>query len=188
MVDKPFEWVDPGAEISIDCRRYRGNVFIESANYCTVPHIMISDEGNQIWTREFCWNFVPYPQDHNYGGWLTLPCSYGAVNVADSDDACAWEAASSSTSEQESIDTPLDEFDGGDIFVEGHGEPAICHDDVWEDGPDLDTTVKDAFETHDLVNYSPSSGDQIEENEDDLPPFDDWYQSIAQRTQSLTPN
>lgn len=151
------------------------------------PHILISDEGNQIFTPKYIANFTPQPQDHGYGRFLITPWSQKVVNRADSDDASAWEAGSSSASEQESVATPLDDLQPGDVFMED-GEPIIDHGDSWQDELPSEKVEEEAdfFEDHSSSHWAITCPTIFEDEEDDdLPPFDDWYQSIAERTQDV---
>lgn len=186
-VEKPFAWVDPGAYIAVECRRWLGNqLYIESTKPFRSPHILLSTCGAQEWTEEFSWNFTPSPQNYNFGNWLTVPWATSVINCADSDDAGAWDADAYS-SEDESLDTPRCEYVDINVFELSDDEHAAPHDAMWQERvvlSDSEAIGKVHFDERDFPERPTSSCSFYDDDDEegDLPPFDDWYQSIAERT------
>lgn len=163
-------------------QRLLGTTIIDSHCPFRVPHIMINAPPPQDpWVP---WNNATNnPQDHGYGNCLIVPCSsVGVINTHVAGDCLSfiddWTVDPSENSQcgTPTPETPVDDEDLSFFFV--------------RPGDDIGSGVEDSndypgildFET--VSNKLPCSPDvpqpsrsilSIEEDEEDLPPFDDWY-------------
>lgn len=160
-------------------------LIIDSVNPFIAPHIVISEAAAQNpWVLDGI--YAP-PQNCNYGQYLTHP-SHSCVGPC-----CL------STYSQYNLPSPAQEFlppveEGIGIEAEEEELFQECEDES-DLGSDSDsssdallTPQDDAFlDTSPMLckgvrDASPEPQSfYIDEDDDDLPPFDDWYQSIAQR-------
>lgn len=177
-------------------RYHRATLVLDSIMPFSVPHIIINGAPPQSpWVS---WgNVVSDPQDCRFGGLLTVPhpaVSY--INRLDPFDLeAAWEPDASVWSESDASDeisrpgsplpeTPLDaeggyatgsRFFGGDDDDDDNGVyPMDKYGSLAHDG------MPSAPRPCEVI---PEEPEYIEDDEDDLPPFDDWYKGIAERAQ-----
>lgn len=194
-LERPFQWTDPAESLLSYHRNQPRSLILDSTQPFSVPHIIIEEaELQDPYMAEYA-NRVPSPQDYGFGQWLTVPCSrlinvtptswdsdddegddfYGQVIFARTSDLdtlapelCPDQSSSSSESESPtSLATPLDtSWLDGSLF----SDEVACKDkrsSVFDEPDDYHRSVSD---------YG------FDEDEDDLPPFDDWYTDIARRS------
>jgi hypothetical protein len=181
----------PQAILSI-FRYQRGTIILESPHPCTVPHIVISDALPQPPT--IAWdNSVPDPQDHGFGRYLTvMGRSVSYVNDPAEDEAWKWWGGEVEEADMYDMgmDTDLESCPDSPVPVsplplegEDFAFPIVDVKDKYEDaGVEMNTYVgKSAVSP-------PSPAVHVEDQDDDdsdLPPFDDWYLAVLERTRHL---
>lgn len=184
--------------------REKNTILIDSADPFVAPHIVIHEAPMQDY-REIEEVFIPF-QLCMYGRYLTLPhceCSgpccqqyyflsptlaspppaVEPVARQEVDDIVTFEAAGTVPCELEEIVTreteelfeSEDESDSGNDSDSSSDTPTTPQDGEFTDLPAELAKTEEAWAPQ-LDLYVDEEGD-----EDDLPPFDDWYQSIAQR-------
>ncbi|KAI0346845.1 hypothetical protein BDW22DRAFT_464633 [Trametopsis cervina] len=171
--ERPFVWSDPAApllEYYGSCRDAR---IIDSITPFSVPHIIIHEAPDQTpW--EACENRVVVPQNCAYLMVPGTPCH--CPPVVPSQTEAAPELVVSTISDDDelsSVDSEADEeFES--TTEESDSESAL---DTPKDG------VFRFMVPDDIPSACPTFGHDfaLEEDDDELPPFDDWYQEIAQR-------
>jgi hypothetical protein len=167
-------------------QRLLGTTIIDSHSPFRVPHIIINAPPPQdLWIP---WNNATNdPQDHGYGRLLIVPSpSVGVINASVED----WEVYSSSDSsaagstvdpsESSQTGTPMPETPMDDVDLSFF---------IARPGDDIGGGMVDNF-YYPGLSFEPNSNElpcapdppqpyrpifSIEEDEDDLPPFDDWY-------------
>lgn len=172
---------------------------IDSVQPFSVPHIVIEEAFLEDPWQAFV-NHTVNPQDCRFGFYLTVPASQVEfVNVC----------PPAEDEDESDDDHILDGFGNAYISWDSESEPDSpeepCtpdsglfhpHDDMveWKDSshtqsPDPETTISgEKFDPP-----SPNVDSNVtritfvdDDDEDDLPPFDDWYLSIAQRAAQST--
>jgi len=178
-IEKPFMWSDPAEPVLLESSRLLGTTIIDSHCPFRVPHIIINaPPPPHPWISLN--NATSDPQDHGYGQFLTVPSlSVSVINAP----AEGWEDDISSDSSSlimdlsESIsrpstplpETPID--DNLEFFFSQPGE------DI---GDDMTNGFFQLIPVPSMICAEgpprpPRPIFTIEEDEDDLPPFDDWY-------------
>jgi hypothetical protein len=168
-------------------QRLLGTTIIDSHAPFRVPHIIINAPPPQdLWIP---WsNATNNPQDHGYGRFLIVPSpSVEVINTSMEED---WEIHSSSDSfaidltvdlsESSQPGTPMPETPLDDVDFNFYVRP----------GDDIGGEMENSFDYSSFLDFGPISNKLpcapelpqpprpifiIEEDEDDLPPFDDWY-------------
>ncbi|KAF8238948.1 hypothetical protein L208DRAFT_1374871 [Tricholoma matsutake] len=175
----PYVWSDPA-------ERLRGTTIIDSHSPFRVPHIIINAPPPQdLWIP---WNnAINKPQDHGYGRFLIVPSSSVEVINTSIEDRNVYSLSNSSVagltvdpSESSRPGTPTPQTPVDDVDLSFF---------VVRPGEDIGGDV-DSFDYPSLLNFKSVSNEppcasdlprssrpifSIEEDEDDLPPFDDWY-------------
>lgn len=185
-------------------RRFRGSTIIDSPAPFTIPHIVISEPPPQNpWIS--CWNHPSNPQDCQWGARLTVPgrcITY--VNPPPSDSSDTESDSDSDYGDEE------DHFDFVDYIASGGMSPRLeapvpatpltvndqCEtiftdEPIQDEGPEFASFLGDSsLRTEDSPVLSCDEIPQMvyevlddEDEEDDLPPFDDWYTSVQSRMQ-----
>lgn len=164
-----------------------GTTIIDSPYPFLAPHIIINAPPPQdFWIG---WNNATNdPQDQGFGQYLVIPSP--SVRVANTAEDSCWESASS-TYFDEAVDqsesppdpgtplpeTPVDERDDLDYFLTRHGDDGDAGMDTgfyYQSLCGLPPIQEEFLETENTKSPSRPIF-SIEEDEDDLPPFDDWY-------------
>ncbi|THH30701.1 hypothetical protein EUX98_g3501 [Antrodiella citrinella] len=177
--EKPLHWTDQAEALLASYSRDPSSLVIDSPRPCTIPHIVITEAPLQDPWEAFV-NNTPNPQDCGYGYYLTVPSALvDHVNVAwpadehTSDDPYFASPLSMSLSECSDDNTGESES-GSDDDLESPLPltPPTSHLEF-----DVDVVMPDACR-----KTAPTATFYVDEDEeDDLPPFDDWYLDIAQR-------
>ncbi|TCD67551.1 hypothetical protein EIP91_012248 [Steccherinum ochraceum] len=188
-VETPFHWTDAAEPLLAHLSRDPSSLIIDSAHPCTTPHIVITEAAPQDpW--EASANNTPNPQDCAFGYYLTVPSpAVDVVNVCEPAHPCCddpyftWAEASEGDGEVEAYD--------GDYDWSHLSESESGSDD---DSPvlltpprrvlPLDVAVSQSDDTCSLSTTTKTEPLRMYEDDDDedgLPPFDDWYMDIAQR-------
>ncbi|OSX59485.1 hypothetical protein POSPLADRAFT_1184248 [Postia placenta MAD-698-R-SB12] len=182
--ERPFHWTDAAEPLLSFFSQTLGATVIDTVTPCTTPHIVIEEPA-----PEQCWalyhNSVPNPQDVGFGHYLTVPSSF--VNYVNAQPDPFEEAADAgmedvdSSSAQDSGGPPTPNSVGpNDVDLVMSSEHAVVtREDESEDVCHADV-VADTMP----YSYSGTGADGYSMGDDDdegLPPFDDWYQSIASR-------
>lgn len=171
-----------------------GTTIIDSIHPFTVPHIIISSPPPQ--DPRIPWsNATNDPQDAGHGRFLTVPSSRSVyINCPDDDDDSSGFAASP-VSPHDFIDS-LDDLSEADSTppctpFAGDGDTAR----FWETSDVVAVTDchQDCGGALRVISQKASSQPTcdatnpffVDEDEDDLPPFDDWYTSVLTRTQLI---
>ncbi|KAH8094869.1 hypothetical protein BXZ70DRAFT_341647 [Cristinia sonorae] len=187
--EKPFEWTDEAEPLLVQHSRDSSSIILDSPYPCTVPHIIITEAPPQD-PFEAQLNNTPNPQDAGYGYYLTVPNIYvDTINVPPP-----------APSPYTSYDDPYFACSSSEITfsededLEGIYESESGSDE--DDSPMLRTPPNLPLEFEDIAlsnngfsgpksDSLSSSSFEFDDNEDDdedsLPPFDDWYLNIAQR-------
>ncbi|KAH9948382.1 hypothetical protein B0H21DRAFT_821051 [Amylocystis lapponica] len=179
-----FRWTDPAEDLLAFFNHCPGTTIIDSVYPCTAPHIVIQEAPPPADPWALWANTTSSPQDYGYGQLLTIPSSFVAfVNVdymscADSCDGYCPTPDGTTAPSPPASDVPFPHTPDRDIF-----DPNL---DTLDESmpPDLATEgtgpskAKDVPLSEDMVC---SGCDIFDEDDDGLPPFDEWYQDIAQR-------
>ncbi|KAF9464871.1 hypothetical protein BDZ94DRAFT_1255445 [Collybia nuda] len=183
----PFVWSDPAEPILATCSKLLGTTIIDSPCPFLLPHIIICTPPPQdFWIP---WNNATNdPQDQSFGNYLIVPSvAVGVINPA---EVSSWESASCAnfdiavdqsesppTPSSSLPDTPVDERDDLDYFLTRHG-------DVGDAGMETDyyhqslrglPPIQEEYLEVESAKLPLRPIFSIEEDEDDLPPLDDWY-------------
>ncbi|KAG1752548.1 uncharacterized protein EDB91DRAFT_1243307 [Suillus paluster] len=160
-----FVWTDCAQHILLASRYSLGISIIESDNPFRAPHIMITAaEPHDPWIS---WSNRLEDQDYDY-----LPSLPQAKFSIESDYS----------RETDLINTPLS-LDDSRYFLTPH--------ETWEMGPDPDHAYPTSeFNTLDKMSVGLSiirceTPEPGFDDEDDLPPFDDWYLSVIERSKVI---
>ncbi|KAH6915113.1 hypothetical protein BKA70DRAFT_566437 [Coprinopsis sp. MPI-PUGE-AT-0042] len=193
-IEKPFVWSDP-AEPILRMAACPGLTLLESYNPFAVPHIMISTPPQQD-------PWIPYsnalndPQDAGFGQYLVVPSRMvDFINFEGSpfnDDDEEFDSFLESSDADSPPDTPEPEtptdLEEGDYFPSTDWQ----YSDDSDEDDDHHATAK-WNSPIDKLDIAPSIVAPLpprpskpifymdDEDEDDLPPLDDWYLSVAAR-------
>lgn len=182
--ERPFHWTDAAEPLLSFFSQTLGATIIDTVTPCTTPHIVIEEPA-----PEQCWalyhNSVPNPQDVGFGQYLTVPSSF--VNYVNAEPDPYEEAPdagmdvddSSSAQESEGPPTP-DSVGPNDVDLVMSSEHEVVMPEVESEDACHADVVADTMP----YPYSGTGADGYSMGDDDdegLPPFDDWYQSIASR-------
>ncbi|CAL1701244.1 unnamed protein product [Somion occarium] len=198
-VEKPFQWTDPAEPLLAYHHRQTRSLILDSAEPFLAPHIIIEEAEPQDPDEPYV-SGTRNPQDYAFGQLLIVPARYvNLINVR--------RLGEDSYDEDEDEDEDDDEDD--EIIGEDEGEYDEVIDEVESleaipdmypdsssdsDGPSspsspLDATWLDYSQFSDEVISKDGPADlfdepeyAIDEDDDELPPFDDWYVSVAQRS------
>ncbi|EGO27660.1 hypothetical protein SERLADRAFT_406684 [Serpula lacrymans var. lacrymans S7.9] len=198
-LEKPFEWSDPAQPLISSCRHFLGVTLLESDRPCTVPHIMISEPAPQNpWVA---WQNAINPQDDTYLSIFPRCITFVGTDelpIHDNDgEARAAELAIDEMDQLESDipsrpdspvpESPPDDDEVGYFHVAADADtcemdPARCYIDPFSQWNQKPT----CYDHSNSAPYSQPSCDiritEFDEDEDDsLPPFDDWYTSVLER-------
>ena len=209
-MEKPFTWTDPAEASAIpwtfagdaltriqpllsDYARQPNTTVIDSVDPFVAPHIVISGAPPQnLWELDCI--YAP-PQHCYYGTYLTHPsfscvgpcCGYGGYWSVEAPQEFLPPVPMDVDEEPLPVDVePEDAFDI-DVDVEDESdEPETDSDDASTDTPmtPQDGAFVDApppLLCEDGVKPASGTYFHIDEDDDGLPPFDDWYTNIAQR-------
>ncbi|KIP12774.1 hypothetical protein PHLGIDRAFT_32674 [Phlebiopsis gigantea 11061_1 CR5-6] len=188
-MERPFTWTDPAEPLLSDYARQPNTIVIDSVAPFIAPHIVISEAPTQNpWELDCI--YAP-PQHCYYGTYLTHPsfscvgpcCSYSAYWSVAPPQEFLPPVPMDVDEEQPTIDVETEDafdVDGGDES----DEPETDSDDASTDTPmtPQDGTFVDAPPPL-FGDGKPAGGVRfhIDEDDEELPPFDDWYRDIAQR-------
>ncbi|KAH9927256.1 uncharacterized protein B0H18DRAFT_1118532 [Fomitopsis serialis] len=201
-LERTFKWTDEAEPLLSYFNHCLDTTVIDSPTPCTVPHIVIQEPASSEPPFAASYhNPTPSQQDCYY---LTVPASF--VHFVN-DESYIW-GSSGRTGEEEEDCAPLLV---GAVEMEAEADSTSASAGSWGEGPDtpcgshyeLGEAIIEEFEDYveqdeDGLRPSPPlaesccaaveepagmvSVDVFEcEEEDELPPFDDWYQSIASR-------
>ncbi|EMD40939.1 hypothetical protein CERSUDRAFT_71183 [Gelatoporia subvermispora B] len=190
-VERPFKWSDPAEPLLSEYGRYLGSTVIDSHKPCSIPHIVIQEPPPQIpWTLDT--GCTPSPQDFGFGYYLTVPspaveyinCEAMPDEERYTEDSAGERTPSSSSdmTEVSSLETlVLDEDYGAPSCAVASDPFALDSDDditpLPSLGPDAKGLLCEKFRSLCLGTFEASWANE----DDDLPPFDTWYQGTASR-------
>ncbi|KAG0709873.1 hypothetical protein DFH29DRAFT_18185 [Suillus ampliporus] len=189
FLEQPFVWTDPAQPILLASRYFSGISVIESDSPFRAPHIMITAAPpHDPWIS---WSNRVEDQDYDYlpvypKRTLTPPINYSSVDVSSvpgphhqgNPDNDSFSIHSDHSRESDLINTPLSLDDSG-CFLTPH--------ETWEmertSSPDhpYPTSEVDALSAG-LAIIRCETPTPDSDDEDDLPPFDDWYLSVIKRS------
>lgn len=202
-LEKPITWSDPALPLFSWFFRHPGTLIIDSATPLTVPHIAITEP--PIWDYNLYVNIhnsTQSPQDAGWGQSLVVPSPVvDFVNLPDDVPFDSGEPTSvySTTSQYVELET---EGDVSELESPSEGCVVGSPDSTVLQTPGLLTPIGEE-EEFDLVVFasiqdshlSPVGGDELlleeapqvvdihcDDEDDDLPPLDGWYQDIAARS------
>ncbi|KAK0491302.1 hypothetical protein IW261DRAFT_80176 [Armillaria novae-zelandiae] len=161
-----YQWTDPAIPLLQSHSHILGTLVLDSINPFRAPHLVITfAPPEDPW---IAWGNQISPQ---YPGWLTVPgpLSVGYWDDEDYllDDHSAMEAAGESDDDVDFLPAAFDQ--------EGDRDEESEPDTTPPGTPEEERTIH-------LETIKEEDEDVWEdEDDDDLPPFDDWYQQIAQR-------
>lgn len=190
-------------------RRFPGTTIIDSLTPFTVPHIMISESPpHNPWTL---WgNSINNPQDCQWGACLTVPGKFvEVVNTPQNEfwftDPESSDSGSDYADEEEHVEfadclalrgtrsrteTPTP---ATPTAIESHSVN-LYHDEATHEeegrefasflGHSSSTDIEEASTDFACAETSRVDYEVYDEDEDDLPPFDEWYTSVLERTQA----
>ncbi|KAI0960462.1 hypothetical protein AcW1_004968 [Taiwanofungus camphoratus] len=188
--ERPFRWTDPAEPLLSLYSHHLGATIIDSATPYTTPHIVIQEPPPQssYWLYE---NTAPSPQDCGFGYYLTVPSPFviNPAGIQDSDLQC--------------LDATLERSCAASPFIE-EIEPLTPEKlDFMDDSlpscmaqlcdiVDREKTESSSLQFNRVATLSGNmlvTGCEVHEydtpdDDDNLPPFDEWYQGIANRSQT----
>ncbi|KZT70372.1 hypothetical protein DAEQUDRAFT_810803 [Daedalea quercina L-15889] len=208
--EKPFQWTDEAEPLLSYFSHCLDTTVIDSSMPCTAPHIVIQDSAADEQYTASHHNPTPSQQDCYY---LTVPSSF--VHFVTHDEPNVWEPEVEPAEDCSSLlvadveaeaEAEADSATAGS-WSEGPATPRGSHFELGEaiieefeeyveedeEGlrpvtPPLSESGCAAVEepaSKVVVNVFECSGEDEGEEEEDLPPFDEWYQSIAGRATSV---
>ncbi|TFK22319.1 hypothetical protein FA15DRAFT_706429 [Coprinopsis marcescibilis] len=195
-IENEFVWTDP-AEPILKCANWPGVVVFESHNPFAVPHIMLCTEPQQDpWIAHS--NAVNDPQDVGFGRYLVVPSRIvNFINVHNTrydddeyDDTFDNLDVSDADSPPDTPEpsTPVDLEDDLDYYspatrwqLDSEQDDQTEHSLIYETPPDKWTYEPRTTKTEMPPRPSRPIFYVEDEEEDDLPPLDDWYLSVASR-------
>ncbi|KAF6762231.1 hypothetical protein DFP72DRAFT_1061500 [Ephemerocybe angulata] len=188
-LEKPFQWTDP-AEPLLETAGYQGvQLLFDSMTPFSVPHILLCTPPAQD-------PWIPYstatndPQDCGFGRYLVVPSQQVSfINMAgdydDDYDICETPSDSEPSTPEPMTppDLEIDSYFWRDPDAYANDNDDEAENDQYDDPEYVAYDRKiDEIETQDIPSRP---GKPIfyfdDEDEDDLPPLDDWYISVARR-------
>jgi len=177
--EKPFRWTDPAEPLLDYHRRNPLSIILDSTTPCTTPHIIIEEAPLQDpW--EACVNSTISPQDCGFGYFLTVPFHHvDFVNVPippplNREDTSEYDTYDDSLMMTPALSESLLLTEDDSSWTPGTDSiPLQSEGSRVEFGKSLDSDM-----SSDIYN----SFDD-EDDEDGLPPLDDWYLTIMRRQQ-----
>jgi hypothetical protein len=176
--ERESQWTDPALPILAQARKYLGTLIIDSPTPSVTPHIIINmPPPYDSYPYVQLSNSTQNPQDSGFGRYLTVPSSFvEVINLPRCEDEGETHLSArgydsiSSILPTPSLLLPIEE--------EAEGELSFCSSEsvCTFFGSEGDQDV-DHCENKDGVCVA-----EDDEDEDDLPPLDDWYLQIASRT------
>lgn len=172
------------------CKYARDTIILDSPCPFVAPHIIISPPPPQNpWNP---WeNATNDPQDCGYGRYLVVPSrSVQFINQpvwepTDTSSSSTWDddadlSESESRPESPEPETPVDEED----TLSKYQQEILDDLDFFNENSLLDLVIPVTEDPAWAKDFSSPSSQMFvdDDDEDDLPPFDDWYQSVARRT------
>ena len=195
-LEQPFIWTDPAESLLSYHRNQPRSLILDSTKPFSVPHIIIEEAELQDPYMAFA-NCIPSPQDYAFGQLLTIPAKGVSFINDDPDDYGAEDFLGqvifagtsdiensvpelcpdqgSSSSESESPTSPSTPLDPSESWLD---DTIYTHDVV----ECTDIPHPSLFTEPDIYCHRSESEYDLDEDEDDLPPFDDWYTDIARRS------
>lgn len=194
-VERPFKWIDPAESLLLTFRRCHGTTIIDSVTPFTVPHIVISEPAPQIpWIPIS--NYPTDPQDCQWGARLTVPAKF--INIVNPPSEAAESDSDSDFSDEERHVNFIEYVSSGGLSSRPETtEPATplaaqdqcksffvdgpVHDEGREFASFLDASpnrTDEALAVPSCDEMLPIDYGALGDDEDDLPPFDDWYTGI----------
>lgn len=184
-LEQPFQWRDPAEFLLSYHRNQPRSLVLDSTQPFSVPHIIIEEAELQPPSVAFA-NCIPSPQDRRFGQMLAVPQRWVAIinDPDDYDEEFAGEviyagtpddsvpelSPDSSSSESESPTSPSTPLDtswlNGSLFSD-EVECKDRHSPLYDEPQDY---------RHSVSEYA------LDEDEDELPPFDDWYTDTIRRS------
>ncbi|KAM6496074.1 hypothetical protein JOM56_008780 [Amanita muscaria] len=191
--EKPFRWTDPAEPFLQRKNQFRGTIVIESPSPFSVPHIIINEPPPQDpWIP---WhNATNSPQDHGFGRYLVVLHRMVLYTNTPESSEDYWGSLFASP-ESENLDPQAYREDtdyGGNFHAEIlHVSENVNIFDSFDESPwtaimdrysaALLKTQEPPFECSGAAGFDQTTEGVTYDDEDELPPFDDWYQSIATR-------
>ena len=208
-LEMPVTWSDPALPLLSCFRRFPGTLIIDSVTPFTVPHIVITEP--PIWDYNSYVNMhnsTQTPQDAGWGQRLVVPspivdfvnlpedapfelgesisgCSIIAQHADSEGEGSMWEPKSPSEGsvgspastefQNPGLSTPIDEQEEFDRMLftppslQGSRLPPVGGDDL---------PLEEAPQETEIF---------CDDEDDDLPPLDSWYQDIATRSGYVLP-
>jgi len=206
--ERTFKWTDEAEPLLSYFNHCLDTTVIDSPTPCTVPHIVIQEPASSE-PAPFVASYhnpTPSQQDCYY---LTVPGSF--VHFVNDDESYVWGPSGHTEEEEEDCAPLLVGAVEADSEMEVEADSTSASACSWGEGPEtpcgshyeLGEAIIEEFEDYveqDEEGLRPSppltksycaaveeptgmvSVDVFEcEEDDELPPFDDWYQSIASR-------
>lgn len=207
-LEMPITWSDPASPLLSYFRRFPGTLIIDSVTPFTVPHIVITEP--PIWDYNLYVNMhnsTQNPQDAGWGQFLVVPSpvvefinlpedipfefgesTSGYSIIAQYAESEAedemWESESppegsgvgspaSTALQTPGLLTPIDEEEEFDLMMFASSPPQGSHPSIIDDDLLLIEAPEGVPET---------AGAFCDDEDDDLPPLDSWYQDIAARS------
>ncbi|KAG2013309.1 hypothetical protein CC2G_010236 [Coprinopsis cinerea AmutBmut pab1-1] len=200
-IEKPFRWTDP-AEPILKYANWPGVVLFESQNPFAAPHIMLyTPPQEDPWISHS--NALNDPQDGGFGRYLVVPSRLvNFINVPNPrfddyddylDDDLDYSEADSPPETPEP-ETPID-LEDGEYFpstgwhLNDGNEDSLINETLpsgkWSDDCRWGEPQTKVDAAPSLADLPPRPSQPIfymdDEEEEDLPPLDDWYLSVAAR-------
>ncbi|CCM00679.1 uncharacterized protein FIBRA_02718 [Fibroporia radiculosa] len=189
---RPFRWTDPAEPLLSSYSHFPGVMVIDSTTPCTTPHIVVHEPPPaDPWAPHY--NMTPNPQDCGQGYFLTVPSPFAQLMNIPPDPLESYikeeMTDAGDGSEQATIadsDGPFtpDAFDGEVVLNTAFDMPEDEFEDALHSYQMRLQGVEEQDDAELSISGCTSAGFSVPMNDDDddLPPFDDWYQQIASRT------
>ena len=197
----PITWSDPALPLLSWFFRLPGTLIIDSVTPFTVPHIVITEP--PIWDYNLyvnTHNSTQSPQDAGWGQSLVVPSPVvDFVNLPESVELTSgYDTAAQYVESETEGDVPESETPSDGSIVGSPESPALQTPSLLTpigEEEEFDLAMFAALPSQDSSHLSPFGGDELllegaprgleiycDDEDDDLPPLDSWYQDIAARS------
>ncbi|KAG1892200.1 hypothetical protein F4604DRAFT_14714 [Suillus subluteus] len=196
QLEQPFVWTDPAQPILLACRKFSGVSIIESDCPFRAPHIVIiAAEPHDPWIS---WSNRVDDQDYEYltvypkrsstppinSTSLTTASVPGLHHQGDPDDDSFIPSHSDHSRERHLTGLPPS-LDESGCFLTLHEKGRMTYTDHSHSTPDVNEFMDSETMSRGLSITRCETPTPDSDDEDDLPPFDDWYLSVIERSKAL---
>jgi hypothetical protein len=195
QLEQPFVWTDPAQPILLTCRKFSGVSIIESDCPFRAPHIVIiAAEPHDPWIS---WSNRVEDQDYEYLpvypkrsstppiNSASLPIAFVPGEHQGDPDSNGFIQSHSDPSRECYLTGLPPSFDESGCFLTPHEKGRTTYTDHPHSVPDVNEITESEPMSLGLSIIRCETPTPDSDDEDDLPPFDDWYLSVIERSKAI---